>query len=125
MERFYGSILCVVPCLHHCHSLAEHAQTQRYQTKAPCASQSKLPFPTGFATAWYLGITRGYLSSFAMWADGLRSKIAVQARTSQGPDGPEDHNDVSMARDFLDAANPRHDRGPYHPLPRDQPGMPI
>ena len=70
------------------------------------------------AIAWYVGANLGYFNTIRDWADGIRSKVSLRGQAETLDDIEADDN-TEMSPDFLQAAAPRHGRGPYHALSAD------
>lgn len=65
-----------------------------------------------------MGVNLGYFEVLRGWADGVRSKVSRRGQAEVLDDIEADDN-MEMSPDFLQAAAPRHGRGPYHALADD------
>ena len=65
-----------------------------------------------------MGVNLGFFNAARDWADGIRSKI-VMGRQAETLDDVEAVENTEMSPDFLQAAAPRHGKGPYRSLPAE------
>lgn len=64
-----------------------------------------------------MGVNLGYFNTVMEWADGVRSKVRSRGQAETLDDVEADNTEMSP--DFLQAAAPRHGRGPYQALSAD------